>query len=101
MIGNETERDKIYRGCLTDPSEERLLCDRQEKDNICIKCAETECNDMPKLREPSLSCVHCHSKISEECGFEQDKTSAIRCKKSILFGRQESCYTLIKDGEFR
>lgn len=93
------EEGTIYRGCLTDPSEERLLCDQQtpNKSSRCVKCGESGCNDMPKMREPLLSCVHCSE--SEECAFGQSREKAILCKSSIQFGNEESCFTHFNYGK--
>lgn len=87
------EENKIYRGCLTDPSEERLLCDQEtpNKTKKCVKCGESGCNNLPKIRKASLSCVHCEK--SEECAFGQQKKKASPCQNDVPFGYQETCYT--------
>lgn len=88
-----SEDKKIYRGCLTDASDHRLLCeqDSSDKKGICVKCSGSGCNNMPRVRPPLLSCVHC--KKSHECAFGQDKNNAVTCKSQIPFGTDESCYT--------
>lgn len=93
------KENKIYRGCLTDPSEERLLCDQQvpNKTKKCVKCGESGCNDLPKIRKASLSCVHCDK--SEECAFGQQKEKAIPCQNDVPFSHQETCYT--RYGKFK
>ncbi|XP_031624689.1 prestalk protein-like isoform X2 [Contarinia nasturtii] len=85
------EDNKMYRGCLTDQSDHRLLCeDDSNKKGACVKCTETGCNNVPKTRPPSLSCVRCGK--SEECAFGQDKKNAVPCSNIVPFGVDESCF---------
>ncbi|XP_055309662.1 uncharacterized protein LOC129573299 [Sitodiplosis mosellana] len=83
------ENKKIYRGCLTDISDHRLLCEKDKK-GLCLKCGETGCNNVAKIRSPSLSCIHCNK--SAECAFGHEKKTATQCKTDVQFGAQESCY---------
>lgn len=83
----------IYRGCLTDTSDHRLLCEKDDpnKKDLCLKCRASGCNNVAKVRPPSLSCIHCDK--SAECAFGQDKKKATLCKSDVTFGAYESCYT--------
>lgn len=89
----------MYRGCITDASDHRLLCEGDfNKTGVCRKCSETACNNLPKIRSPSLSCVHCNK--SEECAFGQDMKNEMPCKNSVLFGVDELCYIDYNLGKF-
>lgn len=79
---------QMHRGCLTDPTDSRLLCELD--DTICMKCKESGCNNQPKLRKPSLKCIHCTDDL--ECAYGQDKANSRACEKQVLFNIKESCY---------
>lgn len=94
------EDNKIYRGCLSDASKYSLLCEQnhpntsatsEKGQGICLKCGESGCNDVPRTKPSSISCVHCTK--SEECAFGQNEQRVIACKGDIQFGTEESCYT--------
>lgn len=93
------EDNRIYRGCLTDTTDHRLLCEQYHPGHkgICVKCAGSGCNNMPRVRPPLLSCIQCQK--SHECAFGQDKSNATACKSQIQFGKKESCYTHFGFGE--
>lgn len=83
----------MYRGCISDNTKQRMLCDEEtpNKEGICKKCSESGCNDMPRSKSPSISCVHCDKSL--ECAYGQNETNLIACKGDIKFGTEESCYT--------
>lgn len=83
----------MYRGCLSDPSNERLLCDQsgEHKLGTCTKCSKSGCNNQPKWAAPKLSCLKCEN--TKACAFLQDASDAIPCQKYVPFGITESCYT--------
>lgn len=87
----------MYRGCLADNDEHRALCDEENpyKKGSCIKCGEFGCNNEPKVKPPSLSCIKCDK--SEECAFGQVETTP--CQNEVLFGFKESCYTHYNAGK--
>lgn len=80
--------DNVYRGCLSESSDHRLLCDLSKEN--CIKCAKFGCNDVPKIRPSALSCIQCSG--SAECAFGFEKDSATKCKGKVQLGLVESCY---------
>lgn len=82
----------MYRGCLSDPSEARLMCelDAKHQNGTCKKCATSGCNDEPKFDRPKLSCVKCSN--DEECAFGRDAAEAKQCTKDVMFGEKESCF---------
>lgn len=84
---------KMYRGCLSDSSNERLMCDQSEEHKLgtCIRCSEAGCNNQPKLAAPKLSCLKCED--AKACAFAQDVHDAKPCEKNVRFGVKESCYT--------
>lgn len=84
---------KIYRGCLSDSSDGRLMCDQSEKYNLgfCDMCSGSECNNQPKMTKPKLSCLKCNDE--KACAFAQDTYDARPCHKNVLFGQKESCFT--------
>lgn len=89
--------EHVYRGCLSDSSDHRLLCDQDQKQNhSCITCEESGCNDTPKIRNSTLSCIQC--KGSHECAFGFEKDSASRCKKDVRLGLEETCYIYFRNG---
>lgn len=86
----------MFRGCLSDASNQRLLCERVNEDGngTCIKCNTSGCNNQPKLKQPTLSCMNCTD--SEVCAFGLDLKSSnltIACEKPVLFGDKETCFT--------
>lgn len=93
--------NKIYRGCLTDTSDHRLLCEKADpnKSDLCLKCTGTGCNNEAKIRPPSISCVQCDKSV--ECAFGQDKKNATKCKTDVSFGDEESCYTHYSLSKFK
>lgn len=91
------EDNKIYRGCLTDNTEARLLCGKDDGDH-CVKCETTGCNDVPRIRSPSLSCITCNQ--TDECAFGHRKKSATDCVNDVKLGSYESCYTFSHPSEF-
>ena len=77
---------------MSDSTETRLRCDPHDPNakGVCIQCNESGCNSMPKIRKPTLSCVHCdHTK---ECAFGHVNESTHHCSNDVLFGSKESCY---------
>lgn len=89
--------EHVYRGCLSDSSDHRLLCDQdQKKNHSCITCEESGCNDTPKIRPSTLSCIQCRG--SHECAFGFEKDSASRCKADVRLGLEESCYIYYRNG---
>lgn len=83
----------MYRGCLSDSSNDRLMCDQSEehKLGICAKCSESGCNNHPKLAKPKLSCIKCEDE--KACAFGQDAQDAKLCETNVPFGVEESCFT--------
>lgn len=89
--------EHVYRGCLSDSSDHRLLCDQDQKKNrSCITCEKSGCNDTPKIRNSTLSCIQC--KASHECAFGFERDSAGRCKEGVRLGLEESCYVYFRNG---
>lgn len=84
---------KIYRGCLSDSSNERLMCDQSEKHQlgVCSTCTGSGCNKQPKFQKPKLSCLKCDDEKS--CAYPQKSFDAEPCQKNVLFGDEESCFT--------
>lgn len=89
--------NKMYRGCLADNDKYRALCDEDspDKKGTCIKCSESGCNNIPKVKSASLSCVQCNK--SEECAFGHEETTP--CESEIPFGSEEFCYTHFNAGK--
>lgn len=83
----------MYRGCLSESSNGRLLCDEGEKQNLgfCKRCSESGCNNIPKITEPKLSCFKCNDE--KACAFAQDVQAPQACKNEVHFGDEESCFT--------
>lgn len=83
----------MYRGCLSDSSNDRLMCDQSVKYKLgfCATCSGSGCNDQPKLAKPKLSCVKCDDEKS--CTYVQYANDAVPCNKNVLFGVVESCFT--------
>lgn len=84
---------KIYRGCLSDSSDERLMCDLSQKYKLgfCDICSGSGCNNQPKEVKPKLSCLKCNDEKS--CALAQNASDAKPCQKNVLFGDKESCFT--------
>lgn len=87
----------MYRGCLADGDDHRALCEEDDPDKkgVCIKCSESGCNNIPKVRPSSLSCVQCNK--SEECAFGH--VEATPCQTEVPFGSKEFCYILHNTGK--
>lgn len=89
--------EHVYRGCLSDSSDQRLLCDKEQKQNhSCITCEKSGCNDTPKIRPSTLSCIKCEK--SPDCAFGFEKDSAAKCKADVRLGLEESCYIYYRSG---
>lgn len=58
---------------------------------VCVKCRESGCNDVPRVRPSELSCIRC--KKTEACAFGHPMKSAVACKTDVRLGCQESCFT--------
>lgn len=80
---------KMFRGCLTDPTESRLSC--KENDSDCKTCEENSCNNEPIVRPPQFSCMKCFD--SDRCTYGQTENNLIKCEMPVLFGREETCFT--------
>lgn len=93
--------NRIHRGCLTDPDDSRLLCEQNNnnKKNLCIKCDKSGCNNVPRVRAPSISCVHCNKSV--ECGYGFLRKDATPCVKQVQLGSIESCYVHYNIGKFQ
>lgn len=74
---------------MSDPSDSRILCD--ERYATCEKCSENACNNQPKFKKPTLSCIHCED--SQKCAFGQTEENSIECKNDVIFSTEESCFT--------
>lgn len=86
---------KMYRGCLTDSTEGRLMC--QVDDRNCKICNGDACNIDPIVTPPSLSCIKCHDK--KGCVYGQSGKNSQNCTMPYLFGTNETCFTReFKDG---
>lgn len=84
----------MFRGCLSDATNERLLCERvnEYENGTCVKCNTTGCNNQSKFREPTLSCMNCTG--SDDCAFGLESLNfPYVCEKQILFGDEETCFT--------
>lgn len=81
----------MFRGCLSDTSDARLLCERGNEFGACHKCPESGCNDQSKLRKPTIGCIKCNN--AESCAFGHDQVDALPCTEDVLFGEVESCFT--------
>lgn len=79
----------MHRGCSTDPTEIRLLCEKN--DALCMKCSESGCNNQPKHKAPEIACIHCND--TKECAFGHDKQKSVQCKTLVQFPEVESCFT--------
>lgn len=90
----------MYRGCLSDSSQARLMCGLDETDQrgVCVKCSTSGCNNQPKFDKPRLSCLKCQN--DKECAFGQDASRARRCIKDLMFGDEETCFTQVINGNF-
>lgn len=88
----------MFRGCLSDATKVRLLCEQKNKSNkgTCVLCSNTGCNNQPKERQPELTCVNCTG--SEECAFGYNASMAISCEKNVALGDEESCFTRLING---
>lgn len=88
---------KIFRGCLSDSSNARLMCDQSEKHKLgfCDTCSGSGCNNQPKMAKPKLSCLKCNDE--KICAFSQYSHDARPCQKNVLFGDKESCFTRRSD----
>ncbi|XP_055307068.1 uncharacterized protein LOC129571321 [Sitodiplosis mosellana] len=85
---------KVFRGCLSDATEQRLLCElvNEHKNGSCVKCDRSGCNKQPKFVQPKLSCMHCTD--SEECAFGlRFSNQTMACKNPVVFGDEETCFT--------
>lgn len=82
---------KIFRGCLTDSTNSRLLC--EQDGTTCVKCSLSGCNNQPKFKDPSLSCVKCND--TTDCAYGQNLNAAEVCQNSVPFAVSESCYMRI------
>lgn len=84
---------------MTDRGDGRLLCERIHPNDksVCIKCGTTGCNNVARVKPPTLSCVNCDK--SNECAFGQDKSTATACKNDVPFGSEETCYTYFSHGK--
>lgn len=82
----------MYRGCLSDSSEARLMCELNGKhqNGTCRRCSGSGCNDQPKFGRPELSCVKCNN--DRECAFGQDAAKAQQCTEDVMFGEEETCF---------
>lgn len=92
---------KMFRGCLSDATNERLLCElvNEHQNGSCVKCNTTGCNNQPKYKKPKLSCMKCTG--SKECAFGLvDTVNSTDCKEQVVFGEEETCYTQTIDGRF-
>lgn len=89
---------KIFRGCLSDSSEPRLLCERGDEFGKCVKCPSSGCNNQSKFRKPQLSCIKCSD--SENCAFGYDPSAAEPCTQDVTFGDEESCFVHKIEGNF-
>lgn len=88
----------VYRGCLSDSSDHRLLCDQDQKKNRnCITCEKSGCNDVPKVRRANISCIQCSGSL--ECAFGFEKDAAVACEGFVRLGSEESCYIHDKNGK--
>ncbi|XP_055308420.1 uncharacterized protein LOC129572482 [Sitodiplosis mosellana] len=87
------EDKEVFRGCLSDTSKERILCERNNKNDkgTCVICPNTGCNNQPKVRQPKFACVNCTG--SDECAFGYNASMAVPCKKDVELGDEESCFT--------
>lgn len=81
----------MYRGCLSDLNS-RLICDQEyvNKTGICVKCLESNCNSLSKFQASTLSCAQCSG--YKDCTFGQESKNFIKCKRSVMFGNNESCF---------
>lgn len=84
---------KIYRGCLSDSTNDRLMCDQSEKHQLgfCDTCSGSGCNNQTKMAKPKLSCLKCNDE--KACAYHQYAQDAEPCQKIVLFGDKESCFT--------
>lgn len=59
----------IVRGCMSDSTEQRLLCESANKYNngSCVVCNGSDCNNQPKYGKAKLSCMSCSG--AEDCAF--------------------------------
>lgn len=95
LIKLKSTDKKMYRGCKSDATKERQLCDAEDN-GTCVKCSDDGCNDHPMYGTPTLSCINCHD--ANECGFGQNVSTAAACKEAVLFGAKESCFVHSHEG---
>lgn len=81
----------MYRGCMTDTTDSRLLCQLGN----CFVCDESGCNNQTLYSEPEISCIKCNASI--ECAFGQPEAEPENCLNPVLFGVEETCYTKLFD----
>ncbi|XP_055836985.1 uncharacterized protein LOC129905537 [Episyrphus balteatus] len=86
-----TAKSKMYRGCISNVTDMREC---QNNESKCITCNEKNgCNNVPLMKEPTLSCSKCKSKEDPSCLWEQPETTVLKCVKKYLFHLTESCLT--------
>lgn len=85
-INNFTDK-VIVRGCLSDSTNESLMC---KQSSACVKCTTSGCNNYSRYKKPEFSCVKCSD--LEECAFGQNTSLVIPCANEVSLGDEESCY---------
>lgn len=87
---------------MSDSTNARMLCNVavESKIGTCHKCSSDGCNNQPKFRKPTLSCMKCTGTDSEECAFGQNLSNAVACEKPVVFGDKETCFTHSFNGKF-
>lgn len=63
----------------------------------CVQCDGNGCNDAPKRKMPTLSCIQCDR--SAECAFGQKHIEPTPCQSDVLLGVAESCYVHVNSCE--
>lgn len=82
----------MYRGCLSDASNDRLMCEQNDPEiGKCVKCSENGCNNQPKVKKAEISCVQCED--ATDCAYGQVAANAKTCIEDVIFGNEESCFT--------
>lgn len=82
--------NKIFRGCITDSSDSRILCG--DYPESCVECKLNGCNSQPKDQPAQLKCHQCSG--PGDCAFGQNAGLEQPCKMKVPFLTVESCFTL-------
>lgn len=89
---------KMHRGCLSDATESRLMCELDET-GICMKCSSSGCNNHPKRGKPQFSCLKCSD--DDGCTSGQNASESVPCTGDVTFDEEETCFTHAIAGNYQ